>query len=419
MGGEVRSPSDVSKGLFAVIADALDLVRQTYSLGLLSLGLAVVIWFVVTDAQTPTRTVSFSDVPVQALNLPQGLATTGQIGPVTVRVTADEDVSNSLSISDFKATVDLSGVTQRTPPGLSVHVDILRSDVKLVQVNPSTVNVTLEPVTTQTVPVKVNIVAPVPAGYSVTDEKVDPQTVQVSGAASLMEQIDAAWVDLDLSGVQTSQEREIVLAARDKDGQSLDVNIEPSTAKVTVTVVRTEGAETFPVNPSISGNVAPGYMVSAVQADPSFVVIVGPVDVLQSIQTLTTDTIPVDGAQSDVQRSVKLSLPANARVYGSDEVVVHVVVVSAVGQRNLQIAVQTRGLKEGLTATLAPDTLTVTVSGALPTLDALPGDAVTAKLDLSNMTAGTYQIAPKVDLPADVQLVGVDPQDVSVTIAGQ
>jgi len=416
----VRSPTDFPRGFFALIADAMDVVRQTYSLGLLSLGLAVVIWFVVTDAQTPTRTEVFSSsIPVQALNLPQGLATTGAIAPVTVRITADEDVLKSLTISDFKATVDLSGVTQRTATGLSVHVDILRSSVSLVAVTPPTVDVTLEPVTTQTVPVKIKELATTPAGYSVSDEKVVPDTVQVSGGASLIEQVDTAWVDLNLSGVQMSMERELVLAARGKDGRPLDVNIEPSTAKVSVTVIRTEGAVTFPVNPSISGNVAPGYKVSAVQADPSFVVILGPVDVLQSIQTLTTDTIPVDGAQSDVQRSVKLRLPANARVFGSDEVVVRVVVVPATGQRNLQIAVQTKNLKEGLTSSLAPDTLTVTVSGALPILDALPGDAVTAKIDLSNMAPGIYQVAPNVGLPAGVQLLGVDPPDVSVTIAGQ
>ena len=414
----MHSLADLSKGFFAIVADAGDVVRQTYSLGLLSLGLAVVIWFVVTDAQTPTRTEVFSSsIPVQALNLPPGLATTGAIAPVNVRITADEDVLKSLTISDFKATVDLSGVTQRAAT-LSVHVDILRSDVKLVQVTPSTVDVTLEQVTTQTVPVKINTVATTPAGYSVSDEKVVPETVQVSGAASVMEQIDAAWVDLNLSGVQVSMERELVLSARGKDGRPLDVNIEPSTAKVSVTVVRTEGAVTFPVSPSISGNVAPGYKVSAVEADPSFVVLVGPVDVLQSIQTLTTDTIPVDGAQSDVQRSVKLSLPANARVYGSDEIVVRVRVVPATGQRNLQIAIQTKNLKEGLTASLSPDTLTATVSGALPVLDALPGDAVTAKIDLSNMAPGIYQLAPKVDVPAGVQLVGVDPPNVSVTITG-
>lgn len=415
----MRSPVELIKGLLALVSDAADLVRQTYTLGLLSLGLAVVIWFVVTDAQSPSRTTFFSgSIPVEALNLPQGLAKTGQIAPVKVRVTADEDVWNSLSIGDFKATVDLSGVTQRQAR-LPVQVDILRSDVKLVEVTPPSVDVTLEPVTTQTVPVKINTVATAPSGYSVTDEKVAPQTVEVSGAASLMEQIDAAWVDLNLTGVQMNVDRELVLSARGKDGRPLDVNIEPNTAKVSVTVVRTEGAVTFPVNPSISGDVAAGYKVSAVQSDPSFVVVLGPVDVLQSIQTLTTDTIPVDGAQSDVQRSVKLRLPANARVYGSDEVVVHVLVVPAVGQRNLQIAVQTKGLKEGLTASVAPDELTVTVSGALPVLDALLGDAVTARIDLSNMTPGVYQLAPKVNLPTGVQLVGIDPPDISVTIAGQ
>ncbi len=413
-------PADLMRDFLALARDAVDTVRQTYTLGLLSIGLAVVIWFVVTDAQTPTRTEVFSSsIPVQAINLPQGLATTGEIAPVNVRISGDDEVLKSLTISDFKATVDLSGVTQRTAYGLPVRVDVLRSDVKLVEVTPSTVDVTLEPITTETVTVKINTVATAPAGYSVVDEKVEPQTVEVSGAASVMEQVDAAWVDLNLTGVQMSMDRELVLTARSKSGQSLDVNIQPNTVKVSVAIIRTEGAVTFPVDPSISGDVAPGYKVSAVQTDPSFVAVVGPVDVLQSIQTVTTDTIPVDGAQSDVQRSVKLRLPAGARVYGSDEVVVHVVVVPAVGQRNLQIAVQTKNLNAGLASNVSPDTLTVTVSGELPTLDALPGDAITAKVDLSNITPGTYQIAPKIDAPSGVQVIGIDPPQVAVTIAGQ
>jgi YbbR domain-containing protein len=329
-GGDVQSLTNLLKNLLATIREAADLVRHTLSLGLLSLGLAVVIWFVVTDAQSPPRTDFFIGlISVQAINLPQGLAKESEIAPVKVSITADENVWDELSTDDFKATVDLSGVTQRQV-NLPVQVVIERNGVKLVEVRPSTVDVNLEPVTTQTVPVKINTVAVAPSGFSVSDEKVTPETVQVSGAASLVEQIDAAWVDLNLTGVQMSLDRELVLEARGVDGRPLDVNIEPSTAKVSLTVVRTEGTLTFPVNPSISGNVAAGYRAAAVEVDPPFVNVSGPIDVLQSISVVTTDTIPVDGAQSDVQRSVKLRLPPNATVDGSSEVVVRVRVVPVV-----------------------------------------------------------------------------------------
>jgi len=173
------------------------------------------------------------------------------------------------------------------------------------------------------------------------------------------------------------------------------------------------------VNPSISGNVAAGYRTAAIEVDPPFVNVRGPVDVLQSISVLTTDTIPVDNAKSDVQRSVKLQLPEGATVDGSDEVVVVVRIESTLGQRNFEIAVQTTGLKQGAAAKVVPDGVTVTVAGPLPVLDALAGDAITARVDVTDLAPGPCQLTPKIELPTNVQLVGVAPPDVQVTVSVQ
>ena len=416
MGGNVRSLTDLAGTVLGVARDTLDVVRHTLTLGLLSLALAVVIWFVVSDAENPPETRFFAGtIPVQAVNVPQGKAPT-ETAQVRVEITADGDIWDELSIDDFKATVDLSGMTQ-TLANLPVQVASSRSDVKIVRVVPSSIDVNLEPVTTLSRPVKMNTVAVAPAGFTVTDQKVSPETVEVSGPQSLVEQTDAVWVDLNLTGVKVSLERDFVLTARDKDGRPVDVRIQPNTAKVNVTIARTEWQLTFPVNPSISGNVAAGYRVAAVEADPPFLNVRGPVDVLQSISTLTTDTIPVDNAQSDVQRSVKLRLPAGATVDGSDEVVVNVRIEPAPGQRNFEIAVQTTGLKQGLVVSLSPNGVTVTLAGHLPILDSLAGDAIIARLDLSGLSSGTYSLSPKIEIPTNVLLVGAAPPDIQVTVS--
>ncbi len=412
------SPGDLVKTALGALRDAFDVFRHTFTLGLLSLGLAIVIWFVVSDAQNPPKRGFFSGtIPVEAVNVPQGKAPI-EAAQVQIEISADSDVWNDLTIGDFKATVDLSSMTQ-AEANLPVHVAALRNDVDIIRAVPSSVDVTLELTTTESKPVKINTVAVAPVGYSVTDEKVSPDTVEVSGAQSLVAQTDAVWVDLNLTGVQTSMERDYTLVARDKDGRQVNVKIEPNTAKVAVTVVRTEWMETFPVNPSISGNVATGYSVTGVEVDPPFVNVRGPVDVLQSISVLTTDAIPVDGAESDVQRSVQLRLPPGATVDGGSEVVVHVRVAPAEGQRNLQVAVQVMGLKQGLVATLSNEDLVATLAGSLPALNALTGDDVTATIDASNLTVGTYSLTPKINLPATMQLIGVSPPEIQVTVTSQ
>jgi len=414
----VQSLTDLTKTAMGVLRDAFDVARHTVTLGLLSLALAVVIWFVVSDAENPPKRGFFAGmIPVQAVNVPQGKAPM-ETAQVQFEIKADADVWDELSIDDFKATVDLSGMTQ-AQANLPVHAAASRNDVSIVRVVPSSVDVVLEPVTTQTKPVKVNTVAVAPAGFSVTEQNVSPEMVQVTGPQSLVEQTDAVWVDLNLTGTQVSMEREFTLTARDKDGRPVNVHIEPNTAKVSVTIVRTDWVLTFPVNPSISGNVAAGYRVSAIEVDPPFMNVRGPVDVLQSISVLTTDTIPVDNAKSDVQRSVQLRLPAGATVDGSSEVIVRVRVEPAPGQRNFEIAVQTTGLKQGVAAKVVPSGVTVTVAGPLPVLDALAGDAITARVDVTDLAPGAYQLSPKIELPTNVQLVGVAPPDVQVTVSVQ
>jgi YbbR domain-containing protein len=189
---------------------------------------------------------------------------------------------------------------------------------------------------------------------------------------------------------------------------------------VGLTIERQELDVAYVVNPSLSGNVAPGYRITAIETDPTFVSVKAPVDVLQSISVLSTEPISVDGAQSDVVRSVKIRLPSqDAHVNGSDEVVVRVRVAAAPGEAVFSVAGQASGLKEGLVASLSPPVVSVTVAGPLPTLQTLPVESIGVTVDLSNLGPGVYNLAPAMQLPADVTAVRSDPAEIQVTITSQ
>jgi len=93
--------------------------------------------------------------------------------------------------------------------------------------------------------------------------------------------------------------------------------------------------------------------------------------------------------------------------------------VPAEGQRNFQLALQTTGLGQGMSAAITPDVITVTVAGPLPVLDNLGSDTITARVDLTDLTPGTYQLVPKIVLPTELKLIGVSPADVQVTVSSQ
>ncbi len=409
------------RGVLVVLRESVDVARHNLMLGVLSLGLAVAIWFVVIDSQNTPRTDFFPGlINVEAANVPQDRAVSRLSEPsVSVRISADDDVWGGLSVSDFKASVDLSAVEQ-SEATVAVRVSVDRGDVKIVEVSPPQIVVDVEPLTTRTVPVQVKLIGTPPLGYGLSESKVSPENVNVSGPESLVKLVAGAVADVNLTGVQVSLEHDSTLTPRDSNGSDVNgVQLDPDSAKVGLTIIRQEVDVTYVVNPSLSGSVAPGYRVTAIGADPAFVSITGPVDVLQSIGVLTTETVAVDGAQSDVVRSVKLALPADARVNGaSDEVVVRVKVEAAPGEAVFSVAAQATGLKQGLVASLSPLVVSVTAAGLLPTLQTLPVESIAVRVDLSDLGPGVYRLAPAVQFPAGVTLVRSDPAEIQVTITG-
>lgn len=416
----MESLERLGRVVLTALREGFDVVWHTKSLGVLSLALAIAVWFFVVDVENQTRTDFFPGViPVEAVNVPQGLAVSSLSQPqVRVRISADKDIWNDISVNDFKATVDLSGMKQREAT-VSVRVSVDRGDVDVDEVDPPQVVVDLEPVVSRLVPVKARLVGTVAPGYSLSESKVSPEEVGISGPASLVNLVDAVVADVNVTNLKLSLEQEFTLTARDAQGGDIDaVNLDQNTAKVSVTIVRQEFSLVYVVNPSVKGNVAPGYRVSAVEANPAFVSVSGPLEVLQSMDVLTTEDIAVDLAQSDVVRSVRLRLPEGARVVGGGEVVVRVRVVPARGESVFTVAVKTNGARPNSVVTLSPLTVSVTVAGDMPSLQALAVDKIAATVNLSDLSSGTHRVVPAVELPAGFALVGVDPPEVVVTIAG-
>ncbi|MDP2777570.1 MAG: CdaR family protein, partial [Anaerolineales bacterium] len=75
------------------------------------------------------------------------------------------------------------------------------------------------------------------------------------------------------------------------------------------------------------------------------------------------------------------------------------------------------GLDNGLTALVSPTTVDVIISGPLSLLDTLSRQDVRATVDLTGLTAGTYQITPKVEIQiADVIVESILPNKIEVVI---
>jgi YbbR domain-containing protein len=401
---------------------ALASLRGNWSLAVLSLVLAAMLWVFVTDVENPTRTDPFpARIPIETVNVGQGLAVASlSESAVSLRISAPEDIWDELTREDFRATVDLSGLSQGQNE-VTVSVDALGSaDIEIVEVRPSQVTVSLETVISKSVPARAKLAGAPPLGYEASPATVSPAQVTVSGPESLVNLVEEAIADVNLTGVNVSLRQEFAVTARDDHGGVIEgVDLEPTIVEVDLPIIQKEFSTVYVVTPSFRGVPAEGFTVNDVKVDPAFVTISGPIEVLQSISTLSTETVDIDGASSDVIRVVGLQLPPEAQA-GQESVTVQVSVgpVSATtGEVTFSVTPEIEGMGEGLSASLLPRTVEVTVSATLPILSELSSQSLDVTLDVTGLAAGTHDVPVAVTAPPGVQILSFDPPTVQVTLS--
>ena len=133
-------------------------IFHNWPIKLLSIFLAVLVWFFIMSLADPATTKAYSNIPVKLLNedlLTQaGKSYTlegGENPTVTVRVTAAGSVHRELSSSDFTATADVArmfDVTGRVPIEVSCSRASMSSRISAITPSADTLKINFESIVT-------------------------------------------------------------------------------------------------------------------------------------------------------------------------------------------------------------------------------------------------------------------------------
>jgi YbbR domain-containing protein len=412
-----------------VVVTAVGSVRHNFLLAVLAVGLAFVVWMFIVDTEHPTRTGAFPvDISVEPVNMPEGLTLGGPLGDVALRIEADEDLWDELTVSDFRATVNLLGAQIGTQD-VEVKVEPLgeRDGLRIIEVIPTlhpagalpgTVRVDLKPLVSQVVPVSVDAVGAPPMGYEPSNPSVEPDQVVVSGPEDLVSRVATAMATVDLSGAVTDVRQAYSLVPRDDGGFIVaGVTLDPSSVDIEVTVEQKRFSRLVVVSPSLQGNPAAGYNVTEVELDPTSVTLLGPLELLNVTSFVVTDDVDITGATSDVSRIVNIvGLHQGVSISGSSTVSVRVHIAAGQGEATFGVAPRWTGLASDLRVVSVTPLVEVTLQGELPTLRNVSSDQVTASVGLSGLGAGSHRLEPQVEAPAGLEVANISPTSVEVVL---
>ena len=359
-------------------------------------------------------------VPVDAIRPPEGATLINDLDPVTsIRFRAPIDVG-VLSPDSFRATVDLSHLeAQAGGPPVSVPITVVALDqrVQIVDFQPREEQVQLDPVTERDFPVKV-ILGTVPDSVTVGPPQVDPQTVTVRGASSRVDAVAqvAARVAIDASALNV--DRDVDLVAVDANGNQVpSLEIDPQRVHVTIAVAQQLSQRTLPVVPQLTGAPALGYRVTSVTVDPLVVNVSGEAATVSTLESAQTLPIDLTGRTSDLEAQVGLALPPGLTVSGSGTVNVVLTIAQDVGTQTFGAGVTLQNEQSGLTYALSSNQVNITLGGPIAALASLDPTTLVATADVVGAGPGDHTFHLTVQVPVGMNLVSIDPADVTITIS--
>lgn len=363
------------------------------------------------------------EVPVSAANQAgDAFVLSGDLGTIEVRYRVATQTAANVTADSFVATVDLSGYDMENAPEpqvLPVDVTPLIDGVEVLGLDPPTVTIEMDRLDVKEVQVEV-ISGEVPDGLEIGQPEVSPETVQVRGAASLVQLVDraVARVRIDPSGIGITDS--VILEPVDVEGQPVGpVALLPETVAVQVDVQEVLTNKTVSVRPDISGTPALGFVLGGLQVEPSTVTLRGLPEVLSLVSEVLTEPISMEEASSDQTIEAELILPEDtvlAEPEAPTTATVTAIIEPFVLSRTFLTGVICAGA--GDNACLPGfDQVTVTLSGPADALGGLSAEDVTVILDVDGAGPGSYDITPALPaLPGGVELIAISPGIVPVTV---
>ncbi|UCE00393.1 MAG: hypothetical protein JSV42_06620 [Chloroflexota bacterium] len=390
---------------------------------ILALVLAIVVWISAVTAANPNVEQTRS-VPLDLVGLNPGMLVIGNI-PAQVRVTleAPSSVMDSMSASEnaVQAWVDVSGLEAGTHDlGVQVQINPPFRPVRRSSVVPAIVSVTLEPLLTRTYPVNLEVSGEPAVGYQKGRLSSEPSEVTISGAESLVTQIEGVYAALDISGVTETVERDVPLIALDANGEPVSgVTLNPLEVSIIQPIFLQGGYRNVIVRVETTGQPANGYKLTNITVSPLNVVVFSSDPQLVNDLPGYVETEPVEltDAVDDIDTYVVVNLPEGVTMVGDQFVLVQVSIAAIEGSLTISPPVIPIGLLPIHSAVISPETVDVILSGPVPILDTLSPDDIRVVVDVTDLELGTYQLEPVVDIVLDrIQVEAILPSTVAVEI---
>ena len=308
--------------------------NNNLSLKLVSLVLAIFIWFIITDIDDPIQTKTFRDVPIKVVNKEsieeKNKVVNIPINKIDVKVKARKSVLLNMTSNDILAKIDLLELYDLTS-SVKVRISTFKSVEEIYAVNSDFVVVTVDEKMKKTLPITVQVTGQPKKDYAVTSLKATPNILVLEGSKKIIDTISRAVSYLDVDGYKkeiTSTEKIILY---DTNNNIVDINSNLNSISLSVSQAEIKAdikpTKTIPIRINLVGNPKDNYKVTKREFVPKEIEIASDRNILEKINELNIP-VNIDDVDSSVEEAINVKdfLPENIYIDNNTKCMVNLVV---------------------------------------------------------------------------------------------
>lgn len=381
----------------------------------LAMAIAFGLWVYVVTVVRPETTKTYYNIPValegENILTERGLmVVAGKDTTVTMEVYGNRTDLDKVNSGNITLIADLTRIDEAGEVELSYSHsfpgDVAQNALSVQSRQPGTLRLVVANRVTKEVPVRINWVgeAPDASMYLVDKENVilDNKTVMVTGPEMVIDQIDHAAIEVDLTGMTRSFVADYQYTLCDQEGNGVDA------AMVTTNVgmVSMELKIQYYKDIKLAVNVVDGggatAQTSSITYDPETIRVSGDQKVLSKLTEINLGTINLGELTKESVVPFDIVLDEGlTNLTGVTEANVTVSFPNLATKVLTVTEIQAMNVPEGMTHELAAKVLKVTVRGPREVVSHMTVKDISVAIDFAEMSVGTATVKAEIIIDAE------------------
>ncbi len=373
--------------------------QHNFGLKLLSVFFAILLWNYVISATNPIVTETLNDIVVNVSGISQlsenNLALKDSVASYRILAKVTVDISRNerkeLDEDDVTVQLVLDDITTAGTHKIRLSATANNGDIK--KISPEFITVEVDEELSRVVPVRSILDGEPAENYHRSQLEITPNSIQVTGAKSIVQNIEGAYVELDLTNKSESISLTKQYIFTDSDSNEIDATpLTVSTDSILLEMSITPIKELYIVPEFIGKNeLRTGYKIASTEVQPETMKVTGLPEILEGLVTLSTLHIDLVDRFEDIYFSeLKLNLPDGITLLdGIDTVAVSIVIEEEMSEVDFeQVEIELRNIPEGLKAKDFVTKVDIRVRAPINTIDSIVSSHIMLYVDLTGAEEG-------------------------------